>query len=141
MLIQPINKEIKGKTFILSKFPAVAGREIVANYPFSGLPKVGDYKLNEATMLKLMCYVAVPIEGRPPLQLMTRELVDNHVTDWEVLAQLEYEMMAYNCSFFKDGRASDFLDGLAQKAEALIIRILTNLSERSSPTNTPPSLS
>lgn len=130
-LLQPIEKEILGKKFILSKFPAIAGREIVANYPFSGLPKIGDYKLNEATMLQLMCYVAVPVEGGMPINLVTRELIDNHVGDWERLAQIEYEMMVYNCSFFKDGRASNFLDGLAQKAEVWISQILTNSLGRS----------
>lgn len=136
-LLHPFEKEINGKKFILSKFPALAGREIVANYPFSGLPKIGDYKLNEEMMLKMMHYVAVIIEGIPPLQLTTRALIDNHVGDWETLGEIEFEMMKYNCSFFNDGRASNFLDGLAQKAEALIIRTLTNLSERSSQTNTP----
>ena len=56
-------------------------------------------------MLKLMCFVAVPIEGTTPIRLMTRELVDNHAGDWETLVKIEKEMMEYNCSFFKEGRA------------------------------------
>jgi hypothetical protein len=138
MLLQPIDKIINGKRFILSKFPAIAGREIVAQYPFSGMPKIGDYKLNEELMLKLMKYVAVAVDGIPPIQLVTRELVDNHVGDWETLAKIEYEMMVYNCSFFSDGRASDFLDGLAQKAEQWISQMLTASLDRSSQTNTQP---
>lgn len=67
-MLEPIEKEIPlpdggTKTFILSKFPAIAGREIVTQYPTTGAPKIGDYKTNEALMLKLMAYVAVPIEG------------------------------------------------------------------------------
>ena len=32
-MIEPKEFEVNGKTFILSKFPAVQGREIVAKYP------------------------------------------------------------------------------------------------------------
>jgi len=104
-LIQPIEKEINGKKFILSKFPAIAGREIAAIYTDGILHKNDDYRLSETTMLKLMCFVAVPIEGTTPIRLMTRELVDNHAGDWETLVKIEKEMMEYNCSFFKEGRA------------------------------------
>jgi len=132
MLLQPMEKIINGKKFIISKFPAIAGREIVTQYPFSGIPKIGDYNLNEALMLKLMRYVAISIEGAPPVELVTPELINNHAGDWETLAKIEYEMMVYNCSFFSDGRSSDFLDGLAQKAEQWITKMLIHSSQPSS---------
>jgi hypothetical protein len=103
-LIQPLEKEINGRRFILSKFPAVAGREIAAIYTDNVLNKSNDYNLSESTMLKLMCYVAVPTETGVPLNLTTRALVDNHTGDWETLVKIEREMMEYNCSFFKEGR-------------------------------------
>ena len=31
------------KEFILHKFPAIPGREIVSQYPLSAMPKLGDY--------------------------------------------------------------------------------------------------
>ena len=77
-MIEPKTVVIYGKEFILSKFPAIAGREIIAKYPLSGLPKIGDYALNEETMLKLMCYVAVNAGADVPLCLNTAALVDNH---------------------------------------------------------------
>lgn len=120
------------KNYILSKFPAIAGREIVAKYPLSGLPKVGEYSLNEETMLKLMSYVAVPIEGKEPLQLVTRELVDNHVPDWEALAKLEIGMMEYNVSFFGRGVISSFLEDITRNMPAWITKIATVLSAQSS---------
>ena len=55
------------RVYILSKFPAVQGREIIAKYPLSAMPKLGDYAVNEETMLKLMAFVAVPREGKEPL--------------------------------------------------------------------------
>ena len=117
----------ESRTYILSKFPTVAGREIVAGYPLTGIPKIGEYKANEEIMLKLMSYVAVQI-GDSQVRLSTRALIDNHVPDWETLARIEMAMMEKNCSFFANGRASAFLQGIAQKAQALITKTLTDLS-------------
>lgn len=142
-LIQP--KEIQltdetsaTRTYILSKFPAVSGREIVTQYPLTGLPKIGEYALNEALMLKLMNFVAVPLNGTPT-RLSTRALVENHVPSWELLAKIEMEMMAYNCSFFLNGRASTFLSALAEKVPELISQILTVSLERLSQADKPAS--
>lgn len=114
--------------FILSKFPAIQGREIVAKYPLSAMPKLGDYAVNEETMLKLMAFVAVPREEGEPLRLTTRALVDNHVKSWETLARVEIAMMEYNVSFFGNGKGSTFLEAITQKAQAYLSRMLTDLS-------------
>lgn len=139
-LLQPKEVTIKGqdgveRPFIFSKFPAIPGREIVCKYPLSGLPKLGDYATNEETMLKLMAYVAVPGKGPngDALPLTTRALVDNHVSDWETLAKIEIGMLEYNCSFFGNGRALTFFEGLGRKAQALITQTLTDLLAQSSP--------
>lgn len=131
-MLEPKETEIDGKSFVLSKFPAVAGREIVTQYPLTGVPKIGEYKSNEAIMLKLMSFVGVPRENGAPLMLTTQALVDNHVGSWETLAKLEIAMMEYNCSFFANGRASNLLNGFALKVQAWISETLTTLSERSS---------
>ena len=121
------------KTFVISKFPAVQGREIIAKYPLSAMPKLGDYAVNEETMLKLMAFVAVPREGKEPLCLTTRGLVDNHCGDWEQLARVELAMMEYNVSFFGNGKGSTFLEAITQKAQAFLSKTLMDLSAQSSP--------
>lgn len=136
-LLDPKVVTIDSKEFTLSKFPAVAGREIIAKYPTSGMPKIGDYKVNEETMLKLMSYVAVKL-GDHEQRLTTIDLVNNHVGNWETLAKIEIAMMEYNCSFFQNGRVSNFLNDAAQKAPAWISKILTDLSERSLQATRPP---
>jgi hypothetical protein len=133
-LLEPKEIDIDGKLFTISKFPAVAGREIIAKYPLSGLPKIGEYKLNEETMFKLMSYVATA----SGLRLTTPELINNHAGDWETLARIELAMMEYNCSFFRDGRISTFLNDIAQKIPQLIFKMLTDLSARSSQTEKQP---
>lgn len=140
MLLEPKEIEVKGRTYIISKFPAVAGREIISKYPVSNLPKLGDYTVSEETMLKLMKYVAVPMDGREPLCLTTRDLINNHVPDWETLVQLEWRTLEYNCSFFQNGKSSAFLDKLAgMLAKLKITETLTGLSGKSSPAEKQPS--
>lgn len=129
----------ESKTFIISKFDAIVGREIITQYPASGIPKLGDYATNEALMLKIMCYVSVPMPEGPPLPLTNRTLVVNHVPEWETLARIEWAMMEYNCSFFTDGRLSSFFDDMLERLPASILSILTPLLEQLSPNATPPS--
>ena len=127
------------KKFILSKFPAIAGREIIAKYPLSGMPKLGDYQVNEETMLKLMCYVSAKTADGGQIALTTRELIDNHIPDWETLARIEIEMMGYNCSFFQQGKISSFLDTIKANAEQSILSTLTDLLGRLSQQTKQPS--
>lgn len=118
-----------GGKFVLSKFPATIGREILMQYPTSALPKVGDYATNEAVMLKVMQYVGVNIEGRPePLMLTTRALVDNHIVSTEDLIRLEWAMMNYNFAFFGNGQLSGILDRITSQVVNLLQKTLTDLS-------------
>lgn len=135
-MIQPKTVSIKcqdgsEKEFIISKLPALAGREIVTQYLPTAMPKVGEYKANEDLLLKLMAYVAVPVESGE-LRLTTRALVDNHVPDFECLMRLEAAMFEYNVSFFQDGRALTFFGGIEGKVKELISQMLTASSVRSS---------
>jgi hypothetical protein len=128
-LLDPIELPIGSKTYVISKPPAIAGREILMQYPSSALPKVGDYATNEALMLKIMTYIGVRIDGRDdPLMLTTRQLVDNHVPDTETLMRLEFAFMAHGYAFFKNGSLSGILERIASQAVALIQKTLTDLS-------------
>lgn len=137
MTIQPKDLELRTasgveKTFVLHKFPAIAGREIVAKYPIANMPKLGDYAVSEDVMLKALAFVGVRLEGREaPLMLTTRALLDNHVEDWETLARLEWAMLEYNCSFFGNGATSLSFEGIVAKLRPLISQMLTALSAQS----------
>lgn len=126
-MIDPQEIEVDGKKFIISKFPATIGREIMAKYPIANMPKLGDYKVSHEVMLMLMCYVGVPLEAQAPLMLTTRALVDSHTVNWETLAKLEKAMLEYNCSFLKDGRLLEVLKGLVQKHQPKLSKTLTGL--------------
>lgn len=136
-LLQPKEIEILDgsgvlRKFIISKFPAIAGREIIMKYPLSSIPKVGDYAINEETMLKLMAYVAVqPTPDMEPIKLTTRSLIDNHVPDWECLSKIEIAMIEYNCSFFQNGMAAIFLESLKLKFQDVVLNTLTGFFQQS----------
>lgn len=127
--------QINGKTFILDKFPAIPGREIISGYPLTAVPKFAEYKQNEQLMLKLMSYVSVR-EGEALILLSTAALVNKYTGDWETLMKLEKEMITYNCSFFQNGEAWSSLKSFALKLLELISKtsmgssVLSSLNEK-----------
>ncbi len=128
----------KTRSYLLSKFTALEGREIIAKYPLSSVPKLGDYAVNEEVMLKLMGFVAVQT-GDVTIRLTTRALVNNHVPDWETLARIEVAMIEYNCSFFLREKISTFFGNIAQTIPQKITEILTASLGQSLQTGKPPS--
>ena len=116
----------KTKSYVISKFPAVQGREIVHQWNTSSLPKIGDYQLNQELFFKMMRHVAVPIKGSQPMRLQTQELINNHVDSWITADKLEKEMMEYNYYFFSEEKASDSWNRWLANFPVKIIKILTD---------------
>lgn len=129
------------RKYIISRFPATVGREMLCQYPITGLPKIGDYAANDALMLKLMSYVAVPpkLGVGTPLRLTERILVNNHVPDGETLMVIEKEMLTYNTSFFLREKTLTFFDAIMQTVTQKIIETLTGSLQQSSTLAKPPS--
>lgn len=129
--LDPERIELGGKVFYVSRVPALLGRELVMQYTASAIPKIGDYQTNEAMALKMLERCAVEVTpGADPVPLSTRELIDNHVDGWETLMQLEGRMIAKNCSFFADGRASTFFADIVETAKSWGIQMLTRSLEQ-----------
>lgn len=150
-LIQPKEIDVDGKVFIISKFPAIAGREILVKYLTSNLtmivPKISDYKMSEDLVLKMMSYVAVPNGASPPIRLVSQALVDNHVVcsenaeAAENLNEIERELLKYNSRFFLKEMNFNSLSGLIQKILQSIFKTLMDSSVQSLPKEKPPSMS
>jgi hypothetical protein len=137
-LIKPKDVEIKDsdgdvKTFIVSKIPAIPMREVMAKYPVSNIPKLGEYNVSEEVMQLLMRYVAVRLEDGREITLVNKALINNHVVDGEQLLRIEYAMLQYNTSFFGQGDLSTFLSGLIAKHLPLLIQTVTDSLHASSP--------
>lgn len=134
-LLKPVEFELidedgQARTYILSNFDAVTGREIITQYPMTGLPKMGEYAANRELMFKLMSFVAVITKDGRTLRLSTPQLVMNHVPDAEMLMKIEMKMMEKNCSFFRDGRSLDLLDNIVQLLTQKLLETLTLSSEQ-----------
>lgn len=136
-LIKP--KEIECKTldgdilkYKISRFPADVAREIITGYPVSAMPKMGDYKANEALMLKLISHVAAVKEDGTEIRLTTRALLNNHIPDFDVLARIEYDTLGYNSNFFNIGKITKSLGLFEGKVEGSITKILTRFLAQSS---------
>jgi hypothetical protein len=134
-------KDIDGgeHTYLISRFPALKGREIIAKYPMSNLPKLGQYVQSEAATLELMKFVDVVVEDGTTRPLTTAAMIDNHVPDGETLIKIEFEMLRYNTSFFGIGGSSGFLEGLIQRYLPLITKTLMETLPPSSPQTKQPS--
>jgi len=129
-------------TVIMSRFPATIGREIASKYPMANLPKIGDYKVSDETMEKLMGFVGIPQKDNlQPILLKTRALIDNHIPDAETLIKIEMGMLEYNFTFFRKGAISDFFNEFVQTITGKVIAMLTPSSEQSSAQTQQPSTS
>jgi len=133
-LLKPVEIEVEGKTFCISRFTATDGREIVSNYFSSNVPKIGNYKVSKETMLKLMSFVAAKNSESNYVVLQNETLVNSFLNDmqspWEALGKIEIEMLKYNCTFFQNGRISTFLGDIALILQQKSSEILTPLLEK-----------
>ena len=120
MLIKPKLIEITNidgniLKFNISRLPAIVGREILAGYPSSLIPKVGEYKVNEALMIKLMSYVEGFNGNDEPIALNSYHVINSYVTDTTTLMLIELEMFKYNFPFLKFEKSRGFLSSFVSK--------------------------
>lgn len=114
------------KTYVLHKIPYLSGaREVCTQFIPTGMPKIGDYKRNEELAQIIFAHVDVQLEGGKSLRLETKELVNNHVPDFQTGVKIEKEMLEFNFGFFDFGKTSALLKEFAQKHLAKILPILT----------------
>ena len=143
-LIKPLEikcKNMDGKelTFIIHRIPATYAREIITQYPTTAMPKLGNYEENEKLMIKLMGYVVAVNDAGIETRLSNRHLIDNHVTDLDALAKIEYEMLKYNSNFFNLGKISKALKGFEPSIRQLVTQTLMRWSAPSSAKEKQPS--
>lgn len=115
--------ELGGKTFTINKFRPTEGRRIIAGYPITAMPKFGDYDKNEEIMLRLMAHVEVHI-GNNTLPLTTAALIDNHVGSWELLVELEFEALKFNCPFLEAKNMKPFTDMVSEFAAGYLADVM-----------------
>lgn len=127
------------REFVISKFPALAGRKIITQYLPTAMPKVGEYAANEALLIEMMAFVSAITPDGTELRLTTRGLIDNHVPDYEALMRLEAEVLGYNSTVFQNAARLISSGGIGERAAEWITQTLTRLSQQSSAKASPPS--
>jgi len=120
MLIKPKLIEITNidgniLKFNIGRIPAIDGREILVGYPSSLIPKVGEYKENQALMIKLLSFVEGFNADDEPITLNNYHVINTYVTDTTTLMLLEKEMFAYNFPFLKFEKSKGLLSSMASK--------------------------
>lgn len=144
MLLEPKRITIKAmdgseREFVISKFPALAGRKIITQYLPTAMPKVGEYGANEALLIEMMAFVAAVTPDGTELRLTTRGLIDNHVPDYEALMRLEAEVLGYNSTVFQNAARLISSGGIGERVAEWITQTLTRLSQQSSEMASQPS--
>ena len=64
--------------------------------------------------------------------MKTKDLINNHCDDWEMLMKIEREMIVYNFSFFQNGKGLDFMQSLLALVVQSVTETLMGLSDKSS---------
>ena len=114
---------LRDRRFVISKIPAFDGLEIVMQLTKS--PLTGNINLALDTILKLVSYTAAFNSQGQKIQLVSKDLANNHVADWEMLKDLSEAMVEYNCSFFPKGGLLNFLKEYAKNTKQNLVKTLT----------------
>lgn len=133
-LIQPKEyyNEKAGGTFILSKFPATVGREIMLKYPMYNAPLLFDFLKSDEAMMLVMRHVAKQLPDRQII-LENKTLLDQHISPGlHHLLEVEWAELKYNFDFFESGSLSDIWKILREGLEGSAVRILTHFVDSSS---------
>jgi hypothetical protein len=97
-MLEPKEILIHNKKYVITKFPAMQGVEIMRAYYFSTTSK--DLSLSNEVTRKLLAYAGIPRDGgQPPLMLSNDALIENHAQDWSIVLKLQEEVLKYNEGF------------------------------------------
>jgi hypothetical protein len=130
-LLEPKLIEINGHKFIISKMPCTVAQEVVLKLPAGFIPMVSNFAQSQEMAFKMLSYCErVYSDGRANVPLISKEIIDNHVPDFNTLVQLEYECINYNYDFFAQGKVWDFLNKGLSLAESKASAILTDLLDK-----------
>lgn len=130
-LLEPKRIEVNGCVFIISKMPCTVAQEVICKLPAGFIPMLGNFSQSEEMAFKMLSYCErVYTDGRLSVRLMTKELIDNHVPDFDTLIKLERECFELNYDFFAQGKLLDFLNKGLCHVESKLSGILTDLLDK-----------
>lgn len=130
-LLDPKTVEINGYKFVISKMPCTVAQEVIFKLPTGLVPLLSNFSQAEDMAFKMLSYCErIYEDGRPNVGLISKEIIDNHVPDFDTLVKLETECINYNYDFFGNGKLLDFLNKGVCLVESKASGILTDLLDK-----------
>lgn len=109
--LDPKEVEVGGKTYRISRIPALEAQAVYADI----IRTTGDYgdlgmtMMPESLVLRILKYCAVKVETGDFIVLDTRDIVNTNLTRTIDLIALQLEMVKHNFSFLTDGSLTSLL--------------------------------
>lgn len=129
-LLEPKLVELNGCKFIISKMPCTVAQEVIVKLPAGFIPVINNFAQSQDMAFKMLSYCERVYDDKANVPLISKELIDNHVPDFNTLIKLETACINYNYDFFENGKVWDFLTKGLCLAESRVSRILTDLLDK-----------
>jgi len=120
-------KDIDGDThkIIISRFNALDGYEIVANFPKTVFNKGESFAQHREVLVKILSHCEKVKPDGEKIRLTTEGLINNHITDFEMILKILKEMGEYNTNFLQVFKKQDILTKLQEKLPSIATKIIT----------------
>ena len=129
-LLSPKEVAINGCKFLISKMPCMTAQEVIVRIPAGILPLINQYTISEEMVVKMLSCCQRVYDDKPNVPLISKEIINNHIPDFDTLLQLENECLKYNYDFFNQGKVLTFLAKGLSHVESKLSGILTDLLDR-----------
>lgn len=128
-LIKPKEIELKdldGNThkFIISRFNALDGYELISNFPKTMFNKGESFKDHKEVLIKIFSHVEAFKQDGNTIRLTSEALINNHIPDYELLMKILKEVGTYNSSFLGNVNGLSIIDQIKTKLPTLAQKIL-----------------
>ena len=129
-LLEPKEITINGCRFLVSRMPCMTAQEVIVRIPAGILPLINQYTISEEMVVKMLSCCQRMYDDKPNVPLISKEIINNHVPDFDTLLQLENECLKYNYDFFNQGKVLTFLAQGLSRVESSLSGILTDLLDK-----------
>jgi len=129
-LLEPKVIEINGCKFIISKMPCTVAQEVIVKLPGGFIPMISNFTQSEEMAFKMLSYCERVYPDGKSVPLISKEIIDNHVPNFDTFIQLEKECIDYNYSSFLNGEFINCIKTGVCLVETKLSGILTDLLDK-----------
>lgn len=130
ILLKPKEIEINGYKFVISQMPCTVGQEVAFKLPTGLIPVLGNFTQAEDMYVKMLSFCERVYDDGKRVKLINKDIIDNHVPDFQTLLLLEREVIEYNYGFFNSEKILTLLNTLLSRVELKASKILTDFLDK-----------